>query len=79
MSDYCKNCSYKVSKKNGSNACPFNYLYWDFLDRNRDKLKSNYRLGMMYKTFDRMSEEKKKEVYNDSTEFLRSIDCGIPV
>ncbi len=79
MSDYCKNCSYKVGKKNGSNACPFNYLYWDFLDRNRDKLKSNHRLGMMYKTFDRMSEEKKKKIYKDSTEFLRSMDCGIPV
>ncbi len=79
MSNYCKNCSYKVSKKNGSEACPFNYLYWDFLNRNRNKLESNHRLGMMYKTFDRMSEEKKNEIYNDSTEFLRSIDSGIPV
>ena len=79
MSNYCKNCSYKVSKKVGLEACPFNYLYWDFLDRNRNKLKSNHRLGMMYKTLDRMSEEKKKEIYNDSTEFLRSIDSGIPV
>lgn len=26
MSDYCKCCSYKVSKKNGSDACPFHYL-----------------------------------------------------
>ncbi len=34
---------------------------------------------MMYKTFDRMSEEKKKKIYKDSTEFLRSMDCGIPV
>jgi deoxyribodipyrimidine photolyase-related protein len=30
MSDYCKNCSYSVTKKNGLNACPFNYLYWNF-------------------------------------------------
>ena len=34
----CKNCSYKVTKKNGPEACPFNYLYWDFLDRNQNKL-----------------------------------------
>ena len=79
MSDYCKNCSYKVNKKGGPNACPFNYLYWDFLDRNRDKLKSNHRLGMMYKTFDRMSDEKKKEICNDSAEFLRNIDSVIHV
>ena len=50
MSDYCKNCRYKVTQKNGEDACPFNYLYWDFLDRNRDKLRDNHRIGMMYKT-----------------------------
>ena len=38
MSNYCKNCRYRVSKKNGPDACPFNYLYWDFLIRNHDKV-----------------------------------------
>jgi deoxyribodipyrimidine photolyase-related protein len=74
MSDYCKNCSYKVSKKNGSDACPFNYLYWDFLDRNRSKLQSNHRIAMMYKTFDRMSDDKKAAIRDDSQIFLRSIE-----
>jgi deoxyribodipyrimidine photolyase-related protein len=74
MSDYCKNCSYKVSKKNGSDACPFNYLYWDFLDRNRSKLQSNHRIAMMYKTFDRMSDDKKAAIKDDSQIFLRSIE-----
>ena len=31
MPDYCKSCRYKVSKKNGPDACPFNYLYWYLL------------------------------------------------
>lgn len=74
MSDYCKNCSYKVSNKNGSDACPFNYLYWDFLDRNRSKLQSNHRIAMMYKTFDRMSDDKKAAIRDDSQIFLRSIE-----
>ena len=73
MSNYCKNCSYKVQQKNGADACPFNYLYWDFLARNRDKLESNHRIGMMYKTYDRMSEEKKQEIQQDSSAFLKSI------
>ena len=76
MSDYCKNCDYKVSKKNGPGACPFNYLYWDFLERNRDKLQSNHRISMMYKTYDRMSEQKKKAIENDSTNFFRDIESG---
>ena len=70
MSNYCKNCKYDVSKKNGPDACPFNYLYWDFLARNRPKLASNPRIGMMYRTYDKMSEEKKRAIESDSIRFL---------
>lgn len=73
MSNYCKSCSYAVSKKNGEKACPFNYLYWDFLARNRSKLQSNHRVGMMYRTYDRMSDEKKQAIRADSKRFLNSI------
>jgi deoxyribodipyrimidine photolyase-related protein len=73
MSDYCKNCNYKVTKKNGEDACPFNYLYWDFLIRNRDKLESNHRIGMMYKVYERMGNDKKEAITNDSKHFLKSM------
>jgi deoxyribodipyrimidine photolyase-related protein len=73
MSDYCKNCSYKVAKKSGLDACPFNYLYWDFLSRNRHKLESNNRISMMYKIYDRMSENKKQTIFEDSQLFLRKV------
>ncbi|MEM8867200.1 MAG: cryptochrome/photolyase family protein [Verrucomicrobiota bacterium] len=76
MSDYCKGCSYKVSKKNGPDACPFNYLYWDFLDRNRSRLESNPRLGMPYRTLGKMKEEKLSLVRSDSQKFLSSMDEG---
>ena len=79
MSDYCKNCSYKITKKNGMDACPFNYLYWDFLDRNREKLAGNHRIGMMYKTFERMGEEKQKAIRDDSREFFRRVENDILV
>ena len=74
MSNYCKSCSYSVTKKSGPDACPFNYLYWDFLERNRNKLGNNHRIGMMYKVYDRMSEEKKEMIKVDSNEFLISLD-----
>ena len=72
MSNYCKDCRYKVAQKNGPDACPFNYLYWDFLARNRDKLSSNHRISMMYKTYDRMEDEKKSAIQNDAAQFLNS-------
>lgn len=74
MSDYCKGCRYKVSKKNGPDACPFNYLYWDFLIRNEDKLRGNHRLGMIYKTLERMDIEKVQAIKDDSQRFLWALE-----
>lgn len=70
MSNYCKNCTFNVREKTGPSACPFNYLYWDFLARNRDKLADNQRVGMMYRTYDRMDDAKKKAIKEDSEVFL---------
>ena len=73
MSNYCKHCHYKVSQKNGASACPFNYLYWDFLIRNRSKLKDNARLGMMYRSLDRMDASKIAAVRHDADRFLTKL------
>ena len=73
MSNYCRDCHYKVSQKNGAAACPFNYLYWDFLIRNRVKLQDNARLGMMYRSLDRMDEIKIAAIRDDAGQFLASL------
>lgn len=73
MSDYCRHCVYKVSQKSGPSACPFNYLYWDFLVRNREKLQSNPRIAMMYRTYDRMDASKKEALAHDSQRFLERL------
>jgi deoxyribodipyrimidine photolyase-related protein len=73
MSNYCAACSYKVSVKNGPTACPFNYLYWDFIDRNADKLRGNPRMGFVFNTLDRMSQEKRDAVRSDATRFLKAL------
>jgi len=73
MSDYCSSCRYKVKLKNGPDACPFNYLYWDFLLRNREKLNRNPRLGMIYRTLDKMNEEKLELIKSDAAVFLGNL------
>ena len=73
MSDYCQGCTYKVSKKNGPDACPFNYLYWDFFIRNTDKLKGNARLSHSYRTLGKMSDDKIKAIRHDTQRFLTEI------
>ena len=73
MSDYCSSCQYKVKQKNGPDACPFNYLYWDFLIRHRDKLNKNPRLGMIYRTLDKMGEDKQNTIRHDAALFLSEL------
>jgi len=76
MSDYCKGCAYKVSQKTGEGACPFNTLYWHFLDRHRDRFSGNARMGNMYRTWDRMDEDKRKTVLADADAVLAKLDAG---
>lgn len=75
MSDYCKGCSYKVSKKNGPDACPFNYLYWDFLIRNKRKLEGNPRLNRAYATLSKMDGEKLSAIRDDARRFFKEIEA----
>jgi len=57
MSDYCSDCYYCYTKKHGDRACPFNCLYWDFYVKHRSKLQKNQRVGMTYRTWDRMNKK----------------------
>ncbi len=70
MSDHCKLCRYDVKRKTGEGACPFNPLYWDFLHRNRGKLSSNPRMAQMYRTWDRMNEEKQSDYLKSAADIL---------
>ncbi|MEM7695884.1 MAG: cryptochrome/photolyase family protein [Pseudomonadota bacterium] len=70
MSDYCKSCRYKVKKKEGEEACPFNYLYWNFLIENQERLSKNSRMGMIYRTLQKMSDGKRDTIVADSKRFF---------
>ncbi|MGX9356855.1 cryptochrome/photolyase family protein [Roseobacteraceae bacterium S113] len=77
MSDYCKNCAYKVGEKTGAQACPFNLLYWHFLDRHRDAFVKNARMGNMYRTWDRMDVDRRETVLREAEAVLKKLDAGV--
>ncbi|MDX1625560.1 MAG: cryptochrome/photolyase family protein [Wenzhouxiangellaceae bacterium] len=62
MSDYCADCPYDVGQRTGSDACPFNALYWDFLARNRERLSDNHRMQMMLKNVERLDPGEKAAI-----------------
>ncbi len=62
MSNYCAGCRYDVKQRTGPTACPFNALYWDFLNRHRDKLGNNPRIGQMIRTFDKFGDDERARI-----------------
>jgi len=74
MSDYCGKCHYDKKKKYGENACPFNSLYWDFYDRNGDKLSKNPRIGMMLRIWQKMNPEEKEKILQQADTYKASAD-----
>ena len=76
MSDYCKDCAYKVKDKTGPDACPFNLLYWNFLVRHRERFAGNHRMGNMYRTWDKMDEDRRATVLDEAGAFLAKMDAG---
>lgn len=76
MSDYCKTCQYSVSQKTGEKACPFNLLYWNFLNRHRELFVKNPRMGQMYRTWERMDDDRRAEVLSDGDAILAKLDRG---
>jgi len=76
MSDYCDGCAYDVKTKLGEGACPFNLLYWAFLDRHRERFSKNPRMANMYGTWDRMKKDRREQILSEADAFLDRMEKG---
>jgi deoxyribodipyrimidine photolyase-related protein len=74
MSDYFQDCHYDYRARYGQRACPFNSLYWDFLDRHRPKLKKNPRVAMMYRTWDRKDVGEKEKILKQAKTYKKKLN-----
>ena len=57
MSNYCGSCHYNVKEKLSEKACPFNSLYWHFLDEKKQHFANNQRMSMMLALLRKMKPE----------------------
>jgi deoxyribodipyrimidine photolyase-related protein len=76
MSDYCKSCAYDVKDAVGERACPFNFLYWDFMSRHADRFAANQRMAMPLRNLVRMDTAKKAAMRRNADKFLRRMESG---
>ena len=54
MSNYCDHCVYDKKKRIGEDACPFNSLYWNFLDDKKSYFEKNNRMAMMLRLLEKI-------------------------
>lgn len=76
MSDYCTGCAYDVKGKSGENACPFNLLYWHFLERHRARFAKNRRMAMIYRGWDKRAPEDRERILQDAEQWLCRLEAG---
>jgi deoxyribodipyrimidine photolyase-related protein len=76
MSNYCGGCRYSPGKKLGEGACPFNYLYWNFLIGKRDLLEGNPRMGLAYRNLNNKPESELDAIVAQSRAFLDALKNG---
>lgn len=72
MSNYCDSCHYNKSEKFGEKACPFNTLYWNFLDEKQAQLSSNFRMKMMYSLLNKMSSEERTKIKEKANHIIEN-------
>jgi deoxyribodipyrimidine photolyase-related protein len=74
MSDHCQHCRYSPKQVTGPNACPFNSLYWHFLETNAERLNKNPRMKLIYGSLNRMSDEKREAIRQQAEYFLDQLE-----
>ena len=74
MGPHCASCKYKRQAKTEDDACPFNSLYWHFHARNRDLLERNPRIGMVYRTWDKMQPAQQQALLDRGDAVLANLE-----
>ena len=73
MSDYCAGCRFDPDQKTGPDACPFNYLYWDFIDRHANRFAQNPRMRMIVNSWLKRSPRHQESVRHSAETFLAAL------
>lgn len=74
MSDYCQACHYDVKQRTTEKACPFNSLYWHFMNRHRQQFSNSPRTAMAYRSWDKMDAETKGSILQRGQRYLETIE-----
>ncbi len=72
--DHCKGCKYDPKRVIGEGACPYNSLYWHFIDRHQDTLSQNARMGLILGGWKKRDQENQEAVLRCAAQYLEEIE-----
>ena len=76
MSDYCSSCVYDVKSVDSEDSCPFNSLYWSFIDRHQDRWAANHRMSMITRGWAKRDPDVKRSILARADEVLDLLSNG---
>lgn len=74
MSDYCKGCKYNPKHTTEDDACPFNALYWNFIDKHEERFEKNQRMKMMIRNWQGRDDAVKADILAKARQTLDDTD-----
>jgi len=74
MSDYCRGCGYDAKARTGRNACPMNFLYWNFLITHQARFGKNPRMALPYKALAAMGEGERAAIAAEAAAFFAKME-----
>lgn len=74
MSNYCAGCRYHAKQRTGDDACPYNFLYWNFIISYEKRLRANPRFGPSVLGLKHLTAQERKEVQQQASTFLDKLE-----
>jgi len=71
--NHCKACRYDPKRVTGEDACPYNSLYWHFIDRHNALLSQNPRMGLILGGWRKRRDEDRESVLQWADHTLEQI------
>jgi deoxyribodipyrimidine photolyase-related protein len=74
MSNYCKSCPYNPKTAVEDDSCPFNSLYWHFIDAHQAQFKKNPRMSLMVELWNKKEKNDKISLLKKALAILKKIN-----
>ena len=70
MGDLCPTCRFDHNERHGEDACPFNYLYWNFILEHEERLRANPRTSLNVVNLRHLDDEERERVQEMAARLL---------